>query len=190
MGTKSVVGCQISSCSDHVQCSSVPPCSIPPILHYITRSLDIYNTAHLVKILDGVWLRFEIDTKLVKHYHFNRLSRRPTPRSSQARDLHETKLEYLRIRTINIWWKGGGEADTVRKWRGGPHLQMSRGPASLHTMCVVRSMLTIFTEYLQSGSRGVISITSLPPPALQGVEGIDCADLRADIAHRTPHRPH
>ena len=145
MGTKSVVGCQISSCSDHVQCSSVPPCSIPPILHYITRSLDIYNTAHLVKILDGVWLRFEIDTKLVKHYHFNRLSRRPTPRSSQARDLHETKLEYLRIRTINIWWKGGGEADADRKWRGGPHLQMSRGPASLHTMCVIRSMFTMFT---------------------------------------------
>ena len=134
MGTKSVVGCQISSCSDHVQCSSVPPCSIPPILHfhYITRSLDIYyNTAHLVKILDGVWLRFEIDTKLVKHYHFNRLSRLPTPSSSQARDLHETKLEYLRIRTINIWWEGGGEADTVRKWRGGPNLQMSRGPIDI-----------------------------------------------------------
>ena len=143
MGTKSVVGCQISSCSDHVQCSSVPPCSIPPILHYITRSLDIYTTAHLVKILDGVWLRFEIDTKLVKHYHFNRLSRRPTPRSSQARDLHGTKLEYLRIRTINIWWQGGGEADTDRKWRGGPHLQMS--PASLHSLCVTRRMFTVFT---------------------------------------------
>ena len=31
----------------------------------------------------------------------------------------------------------------------------------------------------------------LPSPALQGVEwgegGIDCADLRADIAHRTAH---
>ena len=128
MGTKSVVGCQISSCSDHVQCSSVPPCSIPPILHYITRSLDIYNTAHLVKILDGVWLRFEIDTKLVKHYHFNRLSRLPTPSSSQAPDLHETKLEYLRIRTINIWWRAGarqtqtanGEGDLLYKWAAAP----------------------------------------------------------------------
>ena len=187
MGTKSVVGCQISSCSDHVQCSSVPPCSIPPILHYITRSLDIYNTAHLVKILDGVWLRFEIDTKLVKHYHFNRLSRRPTPRSSQARDLHETKLEYLRIRTINIWWKGGGEADTDRKWRGGPHLQMSRGPSSPHSMCVTRS--SVYNRPVEVLSA---SPHCFPQPCRgwRGEGGGGYRLCRLACRYCTPHRPH